>query len=225
MHIGGDARRKRKVQPGYRRCGVSMIRLGKIGLREIGLLTVALIEFAALTPPARAQAVATTENLVNQLAGLETTADLDVAALRQQALERVKSKADAIPLKRPPVTAQLLKLPQFIADVQFDPDTSIIRPESYRTLGRIADTLGHPTLLPYGFLIVGHTDATGKREYNLTLSQRRADSIREVLVTTFKISPKRLQSVGLGEEQLQDAVHPAAAINQQVQIVTVARAP
>ena len=200
-----------------------MIASGKIWC-EIGLLTLALVEFAAPTSSARAQAVAATD-MVNQLGGLETTADLDVAALRQQALERVKSKADAIPLKRPPVAVQLLKLPQFIADVQFDPDTSIIRPESYRTLGRIADALTHPSLLPYGFLIVGHTDATGKREYNLTLSQRRADSIREVLVTTFKISPKRLQSVGLGEEQLQDAVHPAAAINQQVQIVTVARAP
>jgi OmpA-OmpF porin, OOP family len=201
-----------------------MIRLGKVGWREIGLLTVALIEFAAPASPGRAQAVATTENLVNRLVGLETTADLDVAALRQQALERVKSKADATPLKRPPVTVQLLKLPQFIVDVQFDPDTSIIRPESYRTLGRIADALTHPSLLRYGFLIVGHTDATGKREYNLTLSQRRADSVREVLVTTFKVSAKRLQAVGLGEEQLQDAVHPTAAINQQVQIVTVAKA-
>jgi OmpA-OmpF porin, OOP family len=201
-----------------------MIRLGKVGWREIGLLTVALIEFAAPASPGRAQAVATTENLVNRLVGLETTADLDVAALRQQALERVKSKADATPLKRPPVAVQLLKLPQFIVDVQFDPDTSIIRPESYRTLGRIADALTHPSLLRYGFLIVGHTDATGKREYNLTLSQRRADSVREVLVTTFKVSAKRLQAVGLGEEQLQDAVHPTAAINQQVQIVTVAKA-
>jgi len=201
-----------------------MIALGKIGWCEIGLLTLALVEFAAPTSSARAKAVAATD-MVNQLGGLETTADLDVAALRQQALERVKSKADAIPLKRPPVAVQLLKLPQFIADVQFDPDTSIIRPESYRTLGRIADVLGHPTLLPYGFLIVGHTDATGKREYNLTLSQRRADSVREVLVTTFKISSKRLQAVGLGEEQLQDAVHPTAAINQQVQVVTVAKAP
>jgi OmpA-OmpF porin, OOP family len=201
-----------------------MMGSGKIGLREIGLLTVALIELAAPTSRARAQAVTATD-MVNQLAGLETTADLDVAALRQQVLERVKSKADAIPLKRPPIAVQLLKLPQFMADVQFDPDTSIIRPESYRTLGRIADVLGHPTLLPYGFLIVGHTDASGRRDFNLTLSQRRADSIREVLVTTFKISSKRLQAVGLGEEQLQDAVHPTAAINQQVQIVTVAKAP
>ena len=80
---------------------------------------------------------------------------------------------------------------------QFDEDSPIVRPESYRVVGRIADTLYHPALLPYKFLIVGHTVATGKREYNLTLSQRRADAIRDVLVTTFKISPKRLQAIGL----------------------------
>ena len=80
-------------------------------------------------------------------------------------------------------------------------------------------------MLPYGILIVGRTESTGKRDYNLTLSQRRADSIRDVLVTTFKISPKRIQAIGLGEEQLQDANQPASAVNRQFQIVTIAKTP
>jgi outer membrane protein OmpA-like peptidoglycan-associated protein len=79
--------------------------------------------------------------------------------------------------------------------------------------------------LPFVFLIVGHTDASGRREDNLTLSQRRAESFRDVLVTTFKISPKRVQAVGLGEEQLQDADHPKAAVNQQIGIVSVRKGP
>ncbi len=98
-------------------------------------------------------------------------------------------------------------------------------PSSYRTLGRIADTLYHPSLLGYKFLIVGHTVSTGRRENNLTLSQRRADVIRDMLINTFKISPKRLQTIGLGEEQLQDSARPSAAVNQQVQVVTVGKAP
>jgi outer membrane protein OmpA-like peptidoglycan-associated protein len=97
----------------------------------------------------------------------------------------------------------------------------VIRPESYRTLGRIADALTSPALLSSTFLIVGRTDATGRRDINLTLSQRRAEAIRDALVMTFKISPKRILAVGLGEEQLQDADHPKAAVNQQAQIVTV----
>ncbi len=211
------------MQPGYWRCGVSVMRLGKRGLRDIGLVAAALTIFVAPTFPAHAQEAVTRDDIIKRLSGLEATPDLNVAALRQRALERVKSKADAVPLKRPPIAAELLELPRFMVEVQFDPDASTIRPESYQTLGRIADALCHSTLLRYGFLIVGRTDATGKREYNLTLSQKRADSIRDALVNTFKISSKRLQAVGLGEEQLQDAARPAAAINQQVQVVTVAK--
>jgi OmpA-OmpF porin, OOP family len=195
----------------------------KMRLRGMGLLTGIVIVAAAPMSAARAQAEVTPEKLISQLTGLETAADLDVAALRQQATDRVKSKADATPLKRPPIAGQLLKLPQFAIEIQFDPDTSIIRPESYKTVGRIADVLTHPTLLPYVFLIVGHTDASGRRDNNLTLSQRRADAIRDVLVTTFKVSPKRLKAIGLGEEQLLDAAHPTAPVNQQVQVVTVGK--
>ena len=199
------------------------MRLGKKGLRDIGLLAAALTVLVAPTFPAHAQEAVTRDDIIKRLSGLEATPDLNVAALRQRALERVKSKADAVALKRPPIAAELLELPRFMVEVQFDPDASTIRPESYQTLGRIADALCHSTLLRYGFLIVGRTDATGKREYNLTLSQKRADSIRDALVNTFKISSKRLQAVGLGEEQLQDAARPTAAINQQVQVVTVAK--
>jgi outer membrane protein OmpA-like peptidoglycan-associated protein len=191
---------------------------------DIGLLTVCLV-LAMSVPSALAQAVVTAEDMINQLAGLETASDVDVAALRQQALERIKSKADAVALKRPPVAPQLRKLPRLNLDIQFNPDSPVIRPESYRVLGRIADTLSDPKLQPYGFLIVGHTESTGRREDNLTLSQRRADSIRYVLATTFKISSKRLQAVGLGEEQLLDAEHPKAPVNQQTQIVTVRKGP
>jgi len=191
---------------------------------DIGLLTVCLV-LAMSVPSALAQAVVTAEGMINQLAGLETASDVDVAALRQQALERIKSKADAVALKRPPVAPQLRKLPRLNLDIQFNPDSPVIRPESYRVLGRIADTLSDPKLQPYGFLIVGHTESTGRREDNLTLSQRRADSIRYVLATTFKISSKRLQAVGLGEEQLLDAEHPKAPVNQQTQIVTVRKGP
>ena len=192
--------------------------------RGAGLLIAALIGLAALPSQAQTQAGGTPEDWVSRLAGLETVPDLDVAALRQQAVDRVKSKADGVPAKRLPIAPQLLKLPQLIVEIQFDEDAAVVRPESYRALGRIADTLSHPKLMTSKFLIVGHTVSSGRRDNNLTLSQRRADVIRDVLVNTFKISPKRLQAIGLGEEQLLDAAHPAAPINQRIQLATVANA-
>jgi outer membrane protein OmpA-like peptidoglycan-associated protein len=195
----------------------------KRGLRRVDIWMGAALMLSASMLPARAETALTTETMINQLSGLDASADIDVVALRQQVVERIKSKADGIALKRPPVAAQLLKLPQLMVAIQFDPDSPIIRPPSYQTIGRIADALYDPSLLPYTFLVVGHTDATGRREASLALSQRRADSIRDVLVTTFKISPKRIKAIGLGEEQLQDSAHPTSAINQQLQVMTVGR--
>ena len=87
------------------------------GRRDVGLLMAVLAGLMAPAAHAQAQSGAATENWVNQLAGLETPPDLDVAALRQQALERVRSRADAVPLKRPPIAAQLLKLPKLIIEI------------------------------------------------------------------------------------------------------------
>ena len=191
--------------------------------RNAGPLAALLMMLAA--SPVHAQAPAPAENPVDQLAGTDTAPEIDVAALRQQAAERSKSKATAAPVNRPPLVPELLKLPQLTVDVLFDPDSSIIRPGSYGTLGRIADTLTQPALLPYKFLIVGHTETGGRRDHNVIVSQRRADAIRDALVMTFKVSPKRLQSLGLGEEQLRDPAKPAAPTNRRIQIVNMGKVP
>jgi OmpA-OmpF porin, OOP family len=200
------------------------MRLRKETRRRLALLIAVLVGSIASPSSAQTQAGGTPADWVNKLAGLETAPDLDIAALRQQAADRVKSRADGAPTKRPPIAPQLLKLPQLVLEIRFDEDAAVIRPESYRTLGRIADVLTDPALLTYKFLIVAHSGSSGRRDNNLTLSQRRADVIREVLVNTFKISSKRLQAIGLGEEQLLDAARPAAAVNQRIQIATVGNA-
>lgn len=173
-----------------------------------------------VAPPARSQEGPTAQAMVGSLSGLEVPSDLDVPALRLQAAERLKKKTDPA-LKRPPLSPELNKLPHIDLDIQFNPDTPVIRPESYRTIARIADALTNPALMSFTFLIVGRTDANGRRDNNLALSQRRAEAIRDALVTTFKLSSKRILAVGLGEEQLVDANNPKAAVNQQAEIVTL----
>ena len=200
------------------------MRLRRKTRRRVTLLIAVLVGSIASASSAQTPAGSTPADWVDKLASPETAPDLDIAALRQQVADRVKSRADGVAAKRPPVAPQLLKLPQLVVEIRFDEDAAVVRPESYRTLGRIADTLTHPTLLTSKFLIVVHTVSAGRRENNLTLSQRRADVIREVLVNTFKISSKRLQAIGLGEEQLLDAARPTAAANQRIQIATVGSA-
>ena len=182
---------------------------------------------AAIAPSARAQSPVTRDDIINKLNHLDTVPTLDIAALRPQVMERSKSRGrnEPPPQKRPPIAPDLAGLPTFNVDIQFDPDTPVVRPESYEAVGRIADAMVQSSMLPYTFLIVGHIESNGKREGNVILSQRRADSIREILVNTFKISTKRLQTIGLGEEQLLDPARPNAPVNQQIQIMTIAKLP
>ena len=182
---------------------------------------------AATIAPAPAQSAVTRDDIVNKLNHLDAAPTLDLAALRTQVMERSKSRGrnEPPPQKRPPIAPDLTGLPTFTIDVQFDPDTPVVRPDSYETVGRIADALVQSTMLPYTFLVVGHIETNGKRESNVILSQRRADSIREILVNTFKISTKRLQTIGLGEEQLLDPARPSDRVNQQMQIMTIAKLP
>lgn len=196
-------------------------------MKRHGISTVAaaLLAFWLPTQQAEAQTAAPAPSLVDQLAGLETPADIEVTALRDQAADRVQSRADATALRRPPIAPQLQKLPQLDFNVAFDPDESVIRPQSYQTIGRIADALSDPKLLPYAFLVVNHTVATGGRAANLALSQRRANAIRLVLTGSFKISPRRVLALGLGEEQLQDSSRPTSEVNVRTELVTIGKLP
>jgi OOP family OmpA-OmpF porin len=191
-------------------------------LRGIGLLLGAVALLALPMAAGRAQTAASSADIIEKLA-VEAESDIDLTALRQQAADRIKARADALPQKRPPIAPQLAKLPQMRFDVVFDQDSSLIRPASYQTIGSIADALSDPKMRPYRYLIVDHVESAGRRDHNLILSQRRAESIRDVLVNTFKVSPKRLQALGLGEEQLQDVNRPASPANARVQIVTVGK--
>ncbi|MCP4618811.1 MAG: OmpA family protein [Bradyrhizobium sp.] len=195
-------------------------------LRELALLTGGLL-WLAVAPPAWAQNAPTRDDIVAKLEKYQSDLELDVPALRQQVAERSKSrgKNEPPPQKRTAIAPDLNKLPAVNIDITFDVDTPIVQPESYQTVGRIADAMVYSSLLPYTFVIVGHIEANGKREANAILSQRRADAIREILVNTFKISAKRIQSVGLGEEQLLDSARPNAPVNNQIQIMTLAKIP
>jgi OmpA-OmpF porin, OOP family len=203
--------------------------LRDLRLRDLGLLATFAAVIAATSPAVRGQAAAPArDDIVNALSKFESGPELDIPALKPKIIERSRSRGKNEPeaSKRPPIVPELREFPTFNVPIQFDVDTPIILPESYETMGRIADAFVNAPLLPFSFLIVGHSDTNGKaREANVILSQRRADAVREVLVNTFKISAKRIQSLGVGEEQFIDQAKPASPVNLQIQILTVAKVP
>ncbi|MBI2713411.1 MAG: OmpA family protein [Rhizobiales bacterium] len=68
------------------------------------------------------------------------------------------------------------------------------------------------------FLIEGHTDAIGKDEDNLSLSDRRAESVAQVMTAQFGIAPENLTTQGYGEQYLKIPTQEAERRNRRVTI-------
>lgn len=165
-------------------------------------------------------------DILGSLVGVEGTAvGFDVARMRRIAAQAVNDPSRADPYHRPPLFEQLNKLSQLTLGIEFDFNSARISPRSYRAIGLMADALYHPVLYGYCFLIVGNTDATGRRDYNLKLSERRAEAIRQALINPFGIHKLRIDTLGLGEEQLLDPLHPKAKENRRVQLINVGQLP
>jgi OmpA-OmpF porin, OOP family len=188
----------------------------------ISVVAAAFVIWAVATG-APAQQQINSGQMATSLAGVSNTKlSLTGAEMRQAVLDNIRNYPGALP---PHALAfpQLENLAQFVVEVDFDFNSAVIRPSSYRTIGAIADALHNPILLGYGFLVIGHTDSVGGRQYNVGLSQRRAEAIRDALIDPFNVNPAVLEAVGMGEEQLRDPKHPTSGVNRRVQLVNVGK--
>lgn len=104
--------------------------------------------------------------------------------------------------------------------IQFDFNSARVRPESQQALSNLSQALQSTELLESRFAIEGHTDAKGSTEYNLKLSQQRAQAVRAFLLARG-ISDARLQAIGKGASELANSADPFAAENRRVRIVNL----
>ena len=82
-----------------------------------------------------------------------------------------------------------------VQDILFAVDSAEILPDSARALETIADLMHNQPEM--ALLVVGHTDATGNYDYNVSLSLRRAQSVVSWLEDQG-IAGQRLQAAGAG---------------------------
>jgi outer membrane protein OmpA-like peptidoglycan-associated protein len=66
------------------------------------------------------------------------------------------------------------------------------------------------------FLVEGHTDAVGPDIDNLTLSDRRAETVAAILAEHFQIPAENLTTQGYGEQYLKVNTQAAARQNRRV---------
>ncbi len=102
--------------------------------------------------------------------------------------------------------------------VPFDFGSAELTAAGRKALDALGRALQQPALADARFEIGGHTDAIGTPDYNLALSQRRADAARDYLVQQEQIDPSRLTTIGYGSTRLYNPGAPNAGVNRRVQV-------
>jgi OOP family OmpA-OmpF porin len=86
----------------------------------------------------------------------------------------------------------------FAADVLFDFDKAVIKPEGKSKLDDIANKVKSVNLEVV--IAIGHADSVGSDAYNQRLSVRRSESVKAYMVSKG-IEPNRVYTEGKGEKQ------------------------
>jgi OOP family OmpA-OmpF porin len=101
------------------------------------------------------------------------------------------------PKPKPPAPPTVEKV-TFAADALFDFDKYVIRPDARAKLDDLVSKLAGVNLEV--IVAVGHTDNIGTHEYNMALSQRRANAVKQYLVSKG-IEANRIYTEGKGKTQ------------------------
>jgi outer membrane protein OmpA-like peptidoglycan-associated protein len=105
-----------------------------------------------------------------------------------------------------------------LGDVLFDVDQATLKPGAMQKLFRLVTFLRDDP--GRGVLVEGHTDSTGSEDYNLSLSQRRAEAVRSFLVDNG-VEGARVLARGYGKGYPVAGNDTAAgrALNRRVELV------
>jgi peptidoglycan-associated lipoprotein len=102
--------------------------------------------------------------------------------------------------------------------VFFETDSSELTDQARATLDKQAQWLGNYNR--YAFTIEGHADERGTREYNIALGARRAETVREYLVSRG-VSGQRMRTISYGKERPVALCNDISCWSQNRRAVTV----
>jgi peptidoglycan-associated lipoprotein len=102
--------------------------------------------------------------------------------------------------------------------VFFETDSSELTPQARATLDKQAQWLGQYNR--YAFTIEGHADERGTREYNIALGARRAQTVREYLVSRG-VAAQRMRTISYGKERPVAVCNDISCWSQNRRAVTV----
>lgn len=169
---------------------------------------------------ARQAALAEQQKLASQTAQAQQAAD-EANRLRQQAeqsqaqlREQLKEQLNQVLQTRDTARGLIVNM----SDVLFDTAKYNLKPEAREKLAKVSGIiLSHPGLK---LAVEGYTDIVGSDEYNMKLSDHRANSVRGYLITQG-IDPGSITSQGFGKADpvADNSTAAGRKLNRRVQLV------
>lgn len=126
----------------------------------------------------------------------------------------------------PPPPAPVYEKMTLSAKALFDHDKSVLKPEGKAELDAVGDKIRSKGASVVDVDVVGHTDSDGTEEYNQALSIRRANSVRDYLVTKG-VDASIIDVSGEGETNpvVSNKTREGRAQNRRVEISIGVKAP
>lgn len=200
------------------------------------LALLSIVSLGGLSFSATAQTAPTTEQLLEALkskgtrgvsppaSAVETSRAQELAKL----LGTLKAKATrglSVTEKERTTLAEAVKdRPQIDLDITFEINSPQISERVRPLVVSLGKALSNADMKNATFIVAGHTDASGSAAYNQVLSEKRAQAVKDFLVSHFAIPESQLVIVGYGSERLKQPKRPYADENRRVQVVNAGAA-
>ncbi len=127
-----------------------------------------------------------------------------------------------VPAKLPSAAASAPAHPMIsFSTIHFAFGSARLTPDSIATLRNLGNALNQQLRNEKRFSIEGHTDGHGRPAYNMVLSKRRADAVKDYLVRVMHVSAKRLKTVGKGMTGPINPKDPYDPANRRVVVINL----
>jgi OmpA-OmpF porin, OOP family len=113
------------------------------------------------------------------------------------------------------------QMPASRLDIKFKVNSAVLTDQGKDQIKELAQAINSEGLAKYSFQIEGHTDSTGRPEYNMVLSKRRAEAVKDYLVSAYNLPKKRLRVVGRGQNDPISGSAPTDPANRRVEVVNI----
>ena len=187
----------------------------------------ALLAIGTLSQAARADDLSA-QQIINGLSAPKTRSlagnagPAPLSASDAAVIDRVRKTRSLSSADRDQVQQIAQSRPSVDVEIYFDYNSAALSPKAEPQLNNLGKALTSQDLAGSVVMLGGHTDAKGGDDYNQSLSERRAETVKKFLVDNYHVSTETMISTGYGKRELKNSTDPFAPENRRVQIVNMA---